>query len=425
MRGQLKAKIDAQNAIVKTAIDAKRAMTEDEQTQFNALETEIKNLEATIKAQDLLEQRAKDAQTPAQEPIYAQPKSNKPVWNSFGEFLGAVRNAAKPGGSVDSRLLIKDAASGASETVMEDGGFLVGKDFVTELLKRTYETSVLANRCRRIPISANSNGLKINTVEETSRANGSRWGGVQAYWEGEAETVTASKPKFGLLELNLKKLIGLCYATGELLADATAIESVISQAFAEEFGFKVDDAIFRGTGAGQPLGFLNSPALISVAKTSSQTADTITLNNILDMWTRMWARSRTNAIWLVNQECEPQLTKMYLPTGSSSGVSVYMPPTGVSQSQYYTLFGRPVIPVEYASALGDEGDISLVDLSQYMLIDKGGVNAASSVHVRFLYDESVFRFIYRVDGQPIWKKPLTPYKGASTLSPFVTLQARA
>jgi len=89
-----------------------------------------------------------------------------------------------------------------------------------------------------------------------------------------------------------------------------------------------------------------------------------------------------------------------------------------------TLFGRPVVPIEQCSALGSVGDIILADLSQYLLIDKGGINAASSIHVRFLYDESVFRFIYRVDGQPIWNKPLQPYKGSGTLSPYVALQAR-
>ena len=67
----------------------------------------------------------------------------------------------------------------------------------------------------------------------------------------------------------------------------------------------------------------------------------------------------------------------------------------------------------------------LGDFSQYLLIDKGGINAASSIHVRFLYDESVFRFIYRVDGQPIWNKPITPYKGSNTLSPFVALAKRS
>jgi HK97 family phage major capsid protein len=424
MKVKFKEKIAAQTALVKVAIDAGRAMTADEQTQFDALETEIKNLEATIKAQDAIEKRALDAKSPAQDILYADANEHKPVWNSFGEFLFAVRKAAGPERVVDNRL-ITNAASGANEGIMEDGGFLVGKDFVAELLKRTYETSILASRCRKIPISANSNGIKMNTVDENSRANGSRWGGVQAYWEGEADTPAASKPKFGLLELNLKKLIGLCYATGELLADTSALESVINQAFAEEFGFKVDDAIFRGTGAGQPLGYTLSPALITVPKTSSQTADTITLANIQAMWTRMWARSRSNSIWLINQEDETQLNSLVLATGTSSGVTVYMPPTGIVGQPYSTIFGRPVIPIEQASALGDLGDISLVDLSQYMIIDKGGINAASSIHVRFLYDESVFRFIYRVDGQPIWKKPLQPFKGANTLSPFVTLEARA
>ena len=36
--------------------------------------------------------------------------------------------------------------------------------------------------------------------------------------------------------------------------------------FAEEFGFKIDDVILNGTGSGQPLGILNSPALVTVEK---------------------------------------------------------------------------------------------------------------------------------------------------------------
>ena len=82
-----------------------------------------------------------------------------------------------------------------------------------------------------------------------------------------------------------------------------------------------------------------------------------------------------------------------------------------------------MIAIEQMSALGDVGDILLGDFSQYLLIDKGSVEMASSMHVQFLTDELVFRFIYRVDGQSSWNAPLTPFKGA-TLSPFVTLAAR-
>jgi HK97 family phage major capsid protein len=225
------------------------------------------------------------------------------------------------------------------------------------------------------------------------------------------------------MDLSLKKLTGLCYVTDELLTDAAALESVLMQGFAEEFGFKIDDAIISGNGAGQPLGILNSDALVKVAKESGQAAGTITVENIVKMWSRMWGRSRQNAVWLINQDVEPQLYTMSLAIGDG-GVPVYMPANGLADKPYSTLFGRPVIPIEQCSSLGTLGDIILADFSQYLLIDKGGINAASSIHVRFLYDESVFRFIYRVDGQPVWDKALTPYKGSSSLSPFVALADR-
>jgi HK97 family phage major capsid protein len=90
------------------------------------------------------------------------------------------------------------------------------------------------------------------------------------------------------------------------------------------------------------------------------------------------------------------------------------------------LFGKPVIPIEHASAIGDVGDIMLADMSQYLLIEKGGIQAANSIHIKFDYDEVAFRVTYRVNGQPLLASPLTPYKATSgrTLSPFVTLAAR-
>ncbi len=59
-----------------------------------------------------------------------------------------------------------------------------------------------------------------------------------------------------------------------------------------------------------------------------------------------------------------------------------------------------------------------------MLIDKS-IEEASSIHVEFLADQMVLRFIYRVNGQPAWSQPLIPFKGANTLSPFLTLATRS
>ena len=84
-----------------------------------------------------------------------------------------------------------------------------------------------------------------------------------------------------------------------------------------------------------------------------------------------------------------------------------------------------MIPIEQASALGDKGDIIFADLNEYMVIEKGGLDAQQSIHVRFLYDEMTFKFILRNNGCPTWKTTLTPYKGANALSPFITLADRA
>ena len=229
----------------------------------------------------------------------------------------------------------------------------------------------------------------------------------------------------------LQKLTGLVYLTDELIMDTTALQGIVMEALPEELNFRTEDAIFEGSGAGQPQGILNSAALVVVAKDTGQAAATITWTNIINMWSRMWARSYQNCVWLINQDCLPQLQQLNTrQSGDTAGVPVWLPAgagmfgAGTAQPNQ-TLMGRPLIPVEYASTLGTEGDISLVDLSQYMVIDKSTIESASSIHVRFLNDEMVLRFIYRVNGQPIWNKPLTPFKGSNTKSPFVTLATRS
>ena len=405
-------------AVLNQAEAEDRFLTEEEQKEIDKYESEIRAWDESIgRAQKLLAIEPEDraAETPEVKPTPNKPEEKR--FASFGEQLLAAYRAAMPGGHTDERLSTR-AASGLNETTPSDGGFLVQQDFVTELLKRTYETGILASRAKKIPISTNANGLKINAVDEDSRANGSRWGGVQTFWESEADEHTGSKPKFRQLELSLKKLTGLCYATDELLQDAAALEAVIRQAFAEEFGFKIDDAILSGSGEGEPLGILNGGALVKVEKEKDQTA-IVTVENLIKMWNRLWSKSRANAVWYINQEIEP-----YLYTLKLGDKPVYIPAGGISEKPYGTIFGRPVVPLEQCSAAGEVGDIILADIGQYLLIDKGGIKAASSIHVRFLYDENVFRFIYRVDGKPIWNKPLTPYKGKATVSPFVALDKR-
>lgn len=343
---------------------------------------------------------------------------------TFGEQLMAVRQFSTRG-QVDPRLF-RAAATGLNESVPSEGGFLVQQDFSNDLLQQVFETGVLASRARRVTISGNANGIRLNGVDETSRAS-TRWGGILGYWEEEAAEKTASKPKFRRIELSLKKLIGLCYATDELLGDAAALEGVIRQGFVSEFGFLLDDAILNGTGGAQPLGILNAGCLVSVSAETGQRAATVVFENIVKMYSRLFASSRTNAVWLVNQNVEPQLFSMSMNVGTG-GVPVYMPAGGISGQPYGTLFGRPVLPIEQCATLGTVGDIVLADLAGgYILGEKGGIQSDMSIHVAFTTDQSCFRFVLRVDGQPVRASALTPYKGGSnyTQSHFIALATRS
>ena len=357
--------------------------------------------------------------------IVGDDRATKDRFTSFGQQMSAVMMAGAPGGPVDPRL--HNAASGLNETVPSDGGFLVQTDFSATLLEQVYETGVLASRAERVPISGIANSIKINGVDETSRAAGSRGGGIRGYWADEADEKTKSKPKFRKIELTLKKLIGLCWATDELLADAAALEAIISKGFVSEFGFLLDDAMVNGNGAGMPLGVMNAGCLVTQDKEVGQAATTVVAENVINMFARLFASSRSNAAWFINQNVEPQLHTMSIAVGTG-GQLIYMPPGGLSQSAFGTLLGRPVIPIEQCQTLGTVGDIILGDYNNgYLLAEKGGIKSDMSIHVRFEYDESVFRFVLRVDGQPVRASAMTPFKGGSdhTQSHFVALQTRS
>jgi HK97 family phage major capsid protein len=254
---------------------------------------------------------------------------------------------------------------------------------------------------------------------------GNRWGGVRGYWIAEADQITKSKPTFRKVKIEPQQLGVFVYVTDKLLRNsAVALEQYLSRAAIDEINFNVGDAIINGSGAGKPLGVLNSGSLIGVDKEVGQAAATIVSENLIKMWARMHPASKANAVWLVNPAVEGVLPLMTIGVGAA-GVTSYLPPGGLSQSPYALLFGRPIVPCEYCAALGTVGDIILADLKAYLSGTRGGVESAMSIHLRFDYAETAFRFLFEVDGQPWVNSAITPYKGSDTLSPFVALDTRA
>lgn len=350
-----------------------------------------------------------------------QPQGVK-VFSSIGQQLQAIANAAK--GDFGARNKLLAAASGQGEGVDADGAFLLQPDFTAGIEEIMHDQGQILQLLNPTPVSGNE--LVMRVLDEKSRADGSRNGGVLGYWVDEGTAPNLSTLKFARVRVPLEKLAVVGYATDELLADVSALGAEMQDDFAEELVFKTEDAVIEGSGAGMPLGILNANCLITVDKETGQAAKSIVTTNLSKMWQRFHPRSRANGVWLINSDVEPQLDELTLPGGTAA-----LEPRFVSYGQdgILRIKGRPVLVVEYASTVGTVGDIILADFSQYKMIDKDGIQQASSIHVRFLQDETTFRATYRVGGQPIWRQALTPFKGAGggndTQSPFVALATRA
>jgi HK97 family phage major capsid protein len=363
--------------------------------------------------------------------VGADREAEKP-FKSFGEQLYAVVQASH--GRVDPRLKsvnsqalrIAGTPSGMNESVGSEGGFFIQPDLLPGVIDPVYTEDPILSRVTRIPIGSNSNAVKYNVVDETARTTGSRWGGIQMYWLAEADLKIPSAPKLRQMHLELKKLAGLAYLTDELQMDAPAAESLLTRAFQAEISFMLTAAIFQGTGAGQPLGIMKSGALVTqnieATQTIANTASFISLN-IPKMLSRIPASLWSEMIWIYNPELLPYIVNAT--TGTNGTIPVFMAAGGLTGKPFDTIMGRPAFASEFAEAVGTPGDIMAIVPSQYHIADKGGPQQATSIHVRFLYDESVLRIVYRVDGAPVWRTTLTPYKGANVRSPFVALNTRA
>lgn len=418
--------------------DGDREPTDDENAKADLIMDEIDKLQRDLKVEERIvakENQIAGGTPPAiSAPGSAQgvaPSGIKVVtepqdrgFEDMGTFLQAVYRAEDVNVKQDPRLMEVRAASGMSEGVVADGGYAVQHDLMSGILEEATATGVLLPMIDKAPIGLNSNGIKVNYIDETSRVDGSRGGGVQAYWTGEAAAFTSSKPKLGQISMSLEKLTGLMYATEELLADATALGNRAQKDFGTELGFKLDDSIINGTGAGMPQGIMNAAAKISVAKESGQTAKTIVVENLYKMYARMYSAGKRNGVWFINGDIWPQLFGL-VQSPTTGAIPMFIPPGGLAGNPYGTILGRPIIEIEQCQTLGTPGDIIFADMSQYMLIDKGNPKFAASMHVRFLYDEMAFRVTYRANGQSKWPSAKTPFKGTDTRSPFIVLAVRA
>lgn len=403
-----------------------RVFTADEQKEFDGYLAEIKTVQQTIDSMKEFE-RIQDGLNQTITPIdYGKPKDNNPkLFKNLGDQLLAIQKAGMNPNNVDPRLVeINNAASGSQSGTGPDGGFTIQTDLSSPIIDTAFKESGLLSMCDTYDLSENANGVNTKEIDESSIAS-TVYGGVISYWGSEAGTVDASKPKFSDFKLDLAKIMGIGYATDELLQDSRFMSQLYSRSFSAAIMRTLENGIIGGDGVGKAMGILKSGALITVDAENAQTADTLVHKNIVNMWLRADHKRRQDMVWLLHPDLEEQLETMIFTGSTSNPIPLYLPAGGLgNNSSTGTIKGRPVILTDSCSAIGDVGDIILSDMKQYRIIRKGGIQEAQSIHVRFVYGENTFRFTFRVNGAPAKKSPLTIKNSSKTRSPFVTLAAR-
>lgn len=343
-----------------------------------------------------------------------------------GGFFLTVKEA-RQNPAVRTKLIeglekVLKAPSGANTLVDSEGGFLVPEEISNLIADASFQESVILDKVDRFPIG-NGNRFSWPEFDNYDRSVAGSVGGLRAYRTNEGAAVTYAKPKIKKNSVELSKLMALVPVTEEALVDAVQMEGLIMRFAPVALSEKAEDEIFNGTGGEQCQGVLQSQALVTVAKENNQAAATVNAKNLGKMLARMPSKNLGNSAFFCDYSVMPQLQAMSQEVGTG-GIPVFLPPGGLSQSPYSTLYGRPIIATDMCKTLGTTGDIVFADMKQYILADKGGIKSSSSMHVLFTTDEQMFKFVWRVNGMPKVSNKITSRNGME-LSPFIVLATRS
>src|SRR5260221_252608 len=213
----MNAMLDAAEASIGGAV---AVLAAEDETKYNALQAELTALDGSITREKQLIEATRTMPTITDMHIRGADEK----FTSLGENLKAIVAASSPrgafegAGEVDPRLY--GAVSGASANVGPDAGFLIRTEYAVELISKGEKAGALSSRCSTTELGQNSDSLEVVTLDDYSRATGSRWGGVRVYRRAEADTVTATQPKFGRWESRLEDMMGLAYITERAMQDA-------------------------------------------------------------------------------------------------------------------------------------------------------------------------------------------------------------
>lgn len=357
----------------------------------------------------------------------------KREFKDWAEYLQAAHNGMNPQyrGPIDPRLVkfkdekpagMEQKADVQVESTGALGGFLVPSEFRATLYAAMGENTIVRSRASIIRMARRQ--IDIPVLDQTNSTAGvpAWFGGMQFYWTEEAAAKDLTNANFRQVSLVAHKLVGYTRASDELLDDsAISLSDFLSgpMGFAGGVAWYEDYAFLRGTGAGQPLGILNAGATLTVARQADDPV--IQYEDLVNMLEAFLPTGR--GVWIINQSAMSNLLTMQDNAGGAgTGTYIWGSTTDGVPNR---LLGFPVIFTEKTPTVGNAGDVILADMSYYLVGDRQATTIESTQYDYWRYDQTSWRVVHRVDGQPWLSAPLYLQDGTTQISPFVILGAKS
>jgi HK97 family phage major capsid protein len=342
-------------------------------------------------------------------------------YESVGEILQDLYRMSR-GEGMSSRLEPLKIRAGVNSTVPSEGGFAVPEQLLYRAFTEDLQDTVLLQLCDKVQMKSDTLNVPIfgDDSHSTSAPFGITWDQIPESGSfGDFQGLPFKK-----LALHAYKSGALFSASNEWLSDSDpAMRGRLENIFQASLRWYVESKLWNGTGAGVALGALNGDGALSIPKETGQSPASILTENILKQWARLRPGSHSRAIWACNPTTFPMLATLSIRVGTGGSVVSLLQPSGIAGGPATSILGRPLYLSEHLPALGNAGDICLLDPLLYVLGDRKQIVVDASPHVRFAYDETAFRAQARFDGQPALSSTLTMANGG-TVAWLVKIAAR-
>lgn len=273
-------KIAAQTALHTKATTEKRTLTEEETTQFRALQTEIEVLNGSIADAIAYEENLRSiegSETEELNPEGEKPKAKR-VFSLNKAIRALINGTALDGPELEAHQAAQRAAQlsglGLSPGGLAiplfsenraDGQTVTGDSGAYGATTVATETMAPIDFLKPTPILE-----KVGAVFLTGLSGNISFpknnGGVTAAWKGEVDTADITKDAWGEIEMTPKRLtVRVLVSLQNLMQSSFDMEAYTMKTIRDEIANAIDKAGINGSGTGEPKGILNYSGVNTLA----------------------------------------------------------------------------------------------------------------------------------------------------------------